>query len=201
MDSHQQAAISYRISALAKGGLLAWRRIVPQQQDGCTQSQGRRCFATSKSQTKVMRVVLKSNVHGEDDPIFSERLDRDGWRLMQELKVDNRGYPHLFLTVQPEIRMKPLPGTSQFIRLTRSIQGLKSSEEFALIDDRRSVSVSLDGASWADWDQQGRLVLAAGGKILAGSLDGNGNLVQQELFNLNPSKPTSISTPTWAASW
>jgi len=148
-----------------------------------------------------MRVILKNNVQGEDDPIFSERLERDGWHLEQEWAVENRGYPQLFRTAQPEIRTKLRPGTSQFIRFTRSIHGLDYSEEFELMDNARSLSVSLDGVSWADWDQQGRLVIGAGGRILAGSLDGNGNLVQQELLDLNSSKPMAISAPTWARSW
>lgn len=146
-----------------------------------------------------LKVTLKKNVHGEDDPIYSERLERDGWRLEQEWKVENRGYPQMFSTTQPEIRTKLRPGTSQSLQLIRSIHGLNCSEEFVLIDRRRSVN--LDSASWADWDQQGRLVIAAQGRIYTGALDEDGNMVKHELLNLNLSKPKTIAAPAWAASW
>ena len=147
-----------------------------------------------------LRVTLKKNVCGEDDPLFSERLDRDGWHLDQEWKVENRGCPQMFLTTQPEMRTKQRPGQAAILRLKRSIHGLDYSEEFALYDGH-SLSVTLDDASWADWDQQGRLVFAAGGKIMTGALKHDGTFVQQLLLDLNPSKPSAIAAPDWAAKW
>jgi len=38
-----------------------------------------------------LQVILKNHVHGEDDPLYSERLQRDGWDLKQEWVVENRG--------------------------------------------------------------------------------------------------------------
>lgn len=70
--------------------------------------------------------------HGEDDPIFSQGLERDGWTLKSSWHVENRGYPKLFHTIQPEVREKANPGGSYVIRLTRSIECLDYSEEFAL---------------------------------------------------------------------
>ena len=43
-----------------------------------------------------LQVILKNHVHGEDDPLYSERLQRDGWDLKQEWVVENRGYPLMF---------------------------------------------------------------------------------------------------------
>lgn len=147
-----------------------------------------------------IRVRLKDNVSGGDDPLFSERSDRDGWHLTQEWKVENRGYPKMFLTTQPEIRTKQRPGGAAILSLKRSIHGLHYSEQFKLLDGH-SLSVTLGDASWADWDQQGRLVFAAGGRIMTGALTRDGNLEQHLLLDLNSSKPTAIVAPDWAAHW
>lgn len=148
-----------------------------------------------------MRVRLKNGVCGEDDPLFSERLQRDGWKLEQEWVVENRGYPKLFLTRKPEIREKTNPDGSLAIRLTRSIETLDYAEEFAVSKRGQSTMTELDRASWADWDQQGRLVFARDGKILAGHFDGDGQLVERELIDLNPSKHVALSAPDWASMW
>jgi hypothetical protein len=92
------------------------------------------------------------------------------------------------------------PGGAESIKLTRSIRGLDYAEEFTLLGIGQS-SVALDGASWADWDQQGRLVLAAGGRVIRGELGRDGSIVQRVLLDLNSSKPAPVSTPDWAAQW
>jgi len=69
----------------------------------------------------------------------------------------------MFLTTQPEVRTKRQPGGAVSLGFKRSIHGLDYSEEFAVLEGGRELSVTLDNASWADWDQQGRLVFAAEG--------------------------------------
>jgi hypothetical protein len=148
-----------------------------------------------------IRVNLKKKVSGEDDPLFSERLQRDGWKLRQEWKVENRGYPKMYLTLQPEIREKVRPHESQVIQLTRSIEILDYSEEFAVAMSGRSAFKPIERASWADWDQQGRLVFARDGKIFGARLDDRGHLVERELADFNSSKPESVPSPDWASKW
>jgi hypothetical protein len=148
-----------------------------------------------------IRVNLKEGVCGEDDPLFSERLQRDGWNLKQEWKVENRGYPNMYLTRQPEIREKVDADGSQVIRLMRSIEVLDYAEEFVVTKSGQSDVTELCRASWADWDQQGRLVFARDGKIFAGRLGDDGQLIERELTDLNSSKPEPVSAPDWAARW
>jgi hypothetical protein len=154
--------------------------------------------AHPKHNPKGLKVILKKNVHGEDDPIFSERLERDGWALQQEWIVKNT--PTLFKTLQPEIREKLSPDGKLLIVLTRSIERLDYSEEFAISDNRRSFVIGLEGASWADWDQQGRLVFARDGKVFSGSI-ADQELTERELIDFNPSKPGSVVSPEWATKW
>jgi hypothetical protein len=148
-----------------------------------------------------LRVTLKKDVHGEDDPLFSERLQRDGWALMQEWKMKNRGYPGMFETLTPEVRVKRNPKGSHAIQLTRSIESLDYSEQFEITFTGQSKIMRIDRASWVDWDQQGRLVFARDGKIFAGDIDKEGHLVERELTDLNSSKPEPIPAPDWAVNW
>lgn len=72
-------------------------------------------------------MVPNPQAQGEDDPIFSERLERDGRRLEKAWRVEKRRYPKLFHTIQPELREKANPDRSHGIRLTRSIECLDYS--------------------------------------------------------------------------
>jgi hypothetical protein len=148
-----------------------------------------------------IRVILKKEVRGEDEPLFSERLERDGWELKQKRETEYRGYPKMYHTIQPEIREKSIPPGIQTIRLVRSIEELDYSEEFAVAVRGGSGFARVDRASWVDWDQQGRLVFARDGKIFAGRIDEKGKLVDRELTDLNASKPKSVAPPDWAAEW
>jgi hypothetical protein len=58
----------------------------------------------------------------------------------------------------------------------------------------------LSDASWADFDQQGRLVLAKEGKLFSGTLQ-NGDLQLTELADFNANKFEPIEAPAWAQKW
>ncbi len=146
-------------------------------------------------------VIPNPQAQGEDDPIFSERLERDGWRLTQAWQVKNREYPKLFETIQPEIREKTNPDGTHIIQLTRSIVCLDYSEEFSILDSKRNLLLKIARASWADWDQQGRLVFAKDGKIFAASIKSRNHLNESLLADWNLSKPTPLPAPEWATRW
>jgi hypothetical protein len=146
-------------------------------------------------------VIPNKQAHGEDGPIFSQRLDRDGWHLNQVWQMENRGYPKLFHTIQPEVREKPSLDGAHVIRLTRSIECLDYSEDFVVRNTKQSSASSIANASWADWDQQGRLVFARDGKIFAASLTTGADFVERLLIDLNPSKPKPFPPPGWATKW
>ena len=148
-----------------------------------------------------LSVIPNPKAHGEDDPVFSQRLERDGWRLRDAWKVENRGHPKHFHTVQPEVREKVDPSRTHAILLTRSIEHLDYSEEFVLRHVKQSLMAAIERASWADWDQQGRLVFARDGKIFAGSISDNGDVAENLLVDLNPAKPEPNAPPEWATKW
>lgn len=99
------------------------------------------------------------------------------------------------------MREKANPDGTHVIRLTRSIECLDYSEEFAVCRVKRSLVTEIDRASWMDWDQQGRLVIARDGKIFVGSIKDDDRLTQEELIDLNPSKPEHLPATEWATKW
>jgi hypothetical protein len=148
-----------------------------------------------------LSVIPNPHAQGEDDPIFSQRLEHDGWRLEKAWRIENRRYPKLFHTIQPELREKANPSHPHVIQLTRSIERLDYSEVFAVRNVKQSFVTNLERASWADWDQQGRLAFARDGKILAASIKDTGRLEEKLLIDLNPSKPKPQPPPEWATKW
>jgi hypothetical protein len=147
---------------------------------------------------KRVHIILKECRCGGDEPIFSERLERDGWSLTQEWKGESLGVPYRFRTVQPEIREK-VSGI-QKIRMTRSKEILDYSDEFAVVSGKGS-PIIIDRAAWVDWDKKGRLIIARDGRICIGHVEENGRLAEKTVIDLNASKPTPVVAPQWAQTW
>lgn len=152
-----------------------------------------------------LRVRLSGCCRGEDDPIFSDRLERDGWTLQQEWKIERLGYPKMFRTIQPEVLDKRSPSCGLSIRLTRSIQGtdrsLDYSEEFAVLGLEHAGILAITRASWVDWDQNGRLVFCRDGKVFAARIQDGCSMVEKELADFNSLKPTPLPPPEKATRW
>ncbi len=72
--------------------------------------------------------------------------------------------------------------------------------EFFYVDGITGHYYSLENATWADFDQQGRLVLAKEGKLFVGTID-NGDLQLTELADFNANKPDPQPAPDWAQKW
>lgn len=154
-----------------------------------------------KHKPKKLKVIPNKHARGEDDPIFSIRLERDGWKLVQEWKTEYRGYPEMYATLQPEIREKVAPDHMQVIRLTRSVERLDYSEEFSVGREKQSLMTDIKRASWVDWDQQGRLVFARDGAVFAASIKDTGNLTEELLIDLKSFEPDPQPAPEWATKW
>jgi hypothetical protein len=146
-------------------------------------------------------VIPNPRARGEDDPNYSRRLERDGWELKNAWQIENRGYPKMFRTIRSEVREKANPSRKYFIQLTRSIEHLDYSEEFALRCLKQSSVMKIERASWVDWDQQGRLVFARDGKLFVASIEVGGQLTEELLIDLNPLKPNPLESPEWAKKW
>lgn len=131
---------------------------------------------------------------GENDPIYSMRLERDGWKKVQDFVGSS------FKTQQPEIRIKASNKNPEIkLLVERSMTECTYQESFSVLDG--SDKVELQGAEWADWDHAGRLVFAAGGSLFASELSSFPQLLATQLADLNALKPELCAPPDWAKCW
>jgi hypothetical protein len=121
-----------------------------------------------------IRVVSNPNAAGEDDGVLIPRLERDGWKLLQDLEYDYYGRR----TVRPA-------GEEQWLCSVASKQGK---------------SLLIGTGTWADFDQQNRTVFASSGKLFAATIK-KGTVNLEELADFNGSKRSNLRAPTWATKW
>jgi hypothetical protein len=94
-----------------------------------------------------LHVTFTDRGRREDDPIFSDRLERDGWKREQEWKVENHGHPKWYHTEQPEIRQKFNRNRKTAVQVIRAINRLDYTEEFFVLTDRRTCVAPIKQAS------------------------------------------------------
>ncbi len=149
---------------------------------------------------KGLTIRPNPGAHGEDDPLYSERLTRDGWQVVHEWKTEFLGYPQFYKTIQPERRARSHPRARLAVELTRRLDGLKYREAF-LVTGMTGGGPDVRGADWVDWDRRGRLVVLRAGRVgVADVRDGKvGEL--RDLVDLTPDRPERRVAPDWARQW
>lgn len=78
--------------------------------------------------------------------------------------------------------------------------GLGSIYEYSVLDIQKHKETKLEHVTWADFDQQKRLVLAKDGKLFSAAVV-DGELVYTELTDFNANQPEAIDSPDWAKKW
>jgi hypothetical protein len=150
---------------------------------------------------KGLRVEPNPEACGEDWPVWSRRMRRDGWVLVQQgsFASTRRGWS----TERAEVWERTSPTSS--VRLRRRTDAISFThpggpylESFRLVAG--ADELPLRDANWADWDQAGRLVFARGGRLLTGVVE-NGQVVERELIDLNANTPSEIEAPEFAKRW
>ncbi len=139
------------------------------------------------------------NASGENDPLYSMRLTRDGWGVNQEWKL-SYSYPTYYTTVQPEIRVRPRPSGEFEVQMTRRLDRFDYRESFSLVNRTGESVIDPAKIEWADWDHNGRLVLLKEGKLLVGE-ESNGRFALRELADFSSQKPEPMAAPQWATEW
>ncbi len=145
---------------------------------------------------------------GEDEPIYYQRLEWNGWIRQRDgqYKDDSRNYvaisandTALWEKSASKNNMTLLMEYLGYFPNARS--GPPRQFGYHVQDVSHNQLISLPHTvSWADFDQQGRLVLAKEGKLFAGTLE-NGELKLTELADFNGSKPDPQPAPDWATNW
>lgn len=107
---------------------------------------------------------------GEDDPIWSQRLTRDGWTLVtegDELRRDFNAKVWIELN-PPRIFSKPHPTLGKQYALDLQIVGVHEKngpsyvQNYSILKNGFPVDM-IEGSDWADWSQSGDLLFAHGG--------------------------------------
>jgi hypothetical protein len=150
-----------------------------------------------------LRVEANPDAHGENDPIYRRRLERDGWILRQEWVTEWGGIGPGYRTVTPDVRVKTPPkGASPVaIVLTRRRDNLRYREHFSLEGAEPPPELPPGPLDWLDWDAAGRLVALSGGRVWAAKVEGTRVERFTELLDLRADQPEEREAPAGAQRW
>jgi len=148
-----------------------------------------------------IRVTPNAEAAGEDDPLYSQRLERDGWTLQQEWRVEWRDMEQGYETLTPEVRERQHPDGWFRISLTRRLDNLRYSEHFHVLGPAGSVAIALAKPSWLDWDHRGRLVALARGGLWVANVRRSGIGEFTRLLDLTKHRYQARPSPDWAKEW
>ncbi len=151
---------------------------------------------------KSLKVSVGALLQGEDDPICSVRMNRDGWKLVQSGRYPwKRGQPR---TEQKEVWERTAPdGRATLIQSLDALDFQATGGPYLIsfkVRPHRGAEIPVVGARWADWDQAGRLVFAREGCLLSGDVLAGG-LRERRLIDLNSNEQRRIRAPEWATRW
>ena len=156
-----------------------------------------------KHKPRGLEVIPDPNATGEDDPLYSRRLDRDGWRLRQAWQVEYRGPPRHYETVIPELRARHRGGnaTGPAVVMERRLDGFRYRETFSLDGIASDLGPTPAGADWLDWDHAGRLALLRDGRLWIAEAVGSGYSAFRELADFRSDTPIDREAPPAARVW
>ena len=123
-----------------------------------------------------------------EEVLLHRRLERDGWRHIQERQEEHTLSTH----------EKPHPRQDAILVMTTTQSGHQT--QYSVRQEGGEV-LCLNGIEWADWDRRGRLVLAQNGGIFAQGANAIGHEPPVELINLNGNTPEPVVAPNWAKVW
>jgi hypothetical protein len=179
---------------------------------------------------KGIQIEKYADARGEDSPIYDSILERDGWsnilsilferngnyqyQLMEDEPVlfspnewerikETHGFPWLIPPL--EIWRKPHPRKNLLLEMTHLDWHKRNGPWYVLhyrILDKNFGKVA-DGVDvdWADWDKNGDLLFAKGGKLFRQRNVWEGFEKATELVDFNSLKFEAIKAPVWAEQW
>lgn len=121
--------------------------------------------------------------------VHHNRLLRDGWARVDGARLETWAHSNPIGTMT-------LLMTEHSDRDFRAFGG-PHVVEYAVLVKAMDDMIPLGRATWADWDQRGRLVIARNGRLF--SSDASGNL--DEIADFNGQTPDPQPPPEWALAW
>jgi hypothetical protein len=150
----------------------------------------------------ALRVDPNPDAVGEDDPLYSTRLTRDGWAVTQIWDCRRpTSWKEGFRTITPEHRDRVHPNGQFTIRMERSLSGYRYLERFEILAARGAVAPDLTGIDWADWDRAGRLIFLRHGQVWAASVNRSSIELPTQLIDFSDDTATAQEAPASARKW
>jgi hypothetical protein len=143
---------------------------------------------------------------GEDDPIASMRMKRDGWVLADRgTRTEYKhGSKYSWEFVQPE-RWRKTCGKATLERRLLGIGELNGpwyAREHGLYDPDGNLVLDLGRSDWADWSRSGELLFAREGRGYRVPIDRNGKPGDiDELIDLRSLRFEQVPPPPAALTW
>jgi hypothetical protein len=143
---------------------------------------------------------------GEDDPICSERLARDGWVLTQRGKAhENNSGSKLWLEYRENAVCTKTKGRWT---IEMRILGVNETEgpwyviEHRVLDSSGGVALPLGRSDWADWSRSGEILLARDGRLFRIPVDqSSGPGAPIEVADLRDLRFEEVPAPDEAMVW
>jgi hypothetical protein len=148
-----------------------------------------------------LAVVPNPAAHGEDEPIYSQRLDRAGWNVVQPWDVEWCTDVFRFRTNVPEVRVRLHPTLPLRITMTRRLDGFTYREHFRVDAASRRVPLPRGRLDYVDWDRRGRLIVLHSGQVLVADTGAEGVADLRPLIDLTGDRPEPRETPSHARRW
>lgn len=143
---------------------------------------------------------------GEDEPILSTRLGRDGWLLKQKGRCQENKFGSRVWVEYPE----PIVWTKGrgAWTLEQRILGIKERDgpwyliEHRVVGPEGEVMLDLGRSDWADWSRSGELLYAKAGRLYRVRLDPRGGPgATEELIDLRDLRFEQVEAPPEAKLW
>jgi hypothetical protein len=185
------------------GGLFQTERAIQLNHE-----KNRRVLADGKRLPRWMRVDAFEPVpgRGEDDPIWSTRMKRDGWELKQAgtAKENKRGAQLSWEFPRNVVWSKTRGNWSLVLR----ILGIHERDgpwyviEHEIADASGTIVHSLGRSDWADWSQSGEILYAKQGRLWRIRIKGADQLGEaEELIDLRGLRFEQVIPPEEALIW
>ena len=143
---------------------------------------------------------------GEDDPIHSARLLRDGWVFKQDgaWQTHQEGERLWIECTVPAVWAKPQGGLTLEMRLLgiRERDGPWYVTEHAVTGPGGEVVLDVGRSDWADWSRSGELLYAKAGRLYRAAADPRRGLGEpEELIDLRGLRFEAVEAPPEAKLW
>lgn len=132
--------------------------------------------------------------------VYTRQLQANGWVVLQEGKFDQKDEKDEAYIRAKSHKDKELTILNTYDKVNHKKQEATRGYRFSVKNDLTQNQYSLpDNVTWADWDQQGRLVFAGAGQLFADTSGTGENPIL--LADFNPQVPYTIESPSWAKEW